>query len=492
MSYTPRSFLHCSLMMGLVAAAACGDDARFSDAGVAGSGAGGGGSGGAGVGGTGGSTTAAGSGGRGGAAGRPAAGAGAGAGASGAGAGAGGTAGMPTAGTMGPAAGSPWSGLASRSVRAKAPPTTPANASEQTPAVMPGQTRAPAPAQLSTVKVQTITDELDNPWAVEVLRDGRFVVTEKNGTLRVVNTKAEVLGPIAGVPQVFSSGQGGLLDVAIDEATDPMTLCITYAKPRDGGMNSTAASCTTATGSDNLTLAPLKEIFQQEPAWNSAQHFGSRFVFAPDGFIYITTGERSVASARMLSQDKSATLGKVIRLQRDGSSPSSNPFAADGGKAAQVWSYGHRNLQSAALDSQGRLWTVEHGPRGGDELNLPQAGKNYGWPIITYGEDYSGQPIGAGMTQMNGMEQPVYFWDPVIAPSGMVVYSGDLFSSWRGDVLIGGLVAQAVVHLKLEGDRVVSEERIELGARVRDVTQGPDGAIYVVTDNGSLLRLTPG
>lgn len=398
---------------------------------------------------------------------------------------------MPEAGST--STESPWSSLPSRNVTAKAPPTTPAHGSGQTPAFA-GQTRAPAPAKLSAVKVQTITDRLRNPWGVEALRDGRFVVTEKSGALRVVNTKAEVLSPIAGTPQVANSGQGGMLDVAIDESTDPMTLCVTYAKPRDGGANSTAASCTTATGSDNLTLAPMQMFFQQEPAWNSAQHFGSRFIFAPNGFVYITTGERSVASARVLSQDKGATLGKVIRLRRDGTPPSENPFSADGGAAAQVWSYGHRNLQSAALDQQGRLWTVEHGPRGGDELNLPQAGKNYGWPIITYGIDYSGQPIGDGITQMGGMEQPVYFWDPVIAPSGMVIYSGDLFSDWKGDVLVGGLGAQAVVHLKLENDRVVSEERIELGARVRDLTQGPDGAIYVVTDetNGKLLRLTPG
>jgi glucose/arabinose dehydrogenase len=378
-------------------------------------------------------------------------------------------------------------------VTAKAPPTAAANGTGQTPAFA-GQTRAPAPASLAKVKVQTISEGLSNPWAVEALRDGRFVVTEKAGTLRVVNTDAELLEPIAGVPEVDSASQGGLLDVAIDEATEPMTLCITYSKPRDGGANSTAASCTTATGADNLTIAPLQMVFQQEPAWQSNLHFGSRFVFAPDGLVYITTGERSLPDSRVFAQDKTKTLGKVIRLKRDGSSPSDNPFAADGGAAGQVWSYGHRNLQSAALDAQNRLWTVEHGPRGGDELNLPAAGKNHGWPEITYGIDYSGEPIGAGITQKEGMEQPVYFWDPVIGPSGMVVYSGDLFSDWRGDVLIGGLVAQALVHLKLEGDRVISEERIELGARVRDVTQGPDGAIYVVTDesNGKLLRLTPG
>lgn len=363
----------------------------------------------------------------------------------------------------------------------------------QTPAFA-EQTRAPAPTTLSKVKVQTVTETLRSPWGVEVLQDGRFVVTEKGGSLRVVTAEGRVLEPIAGVPAVAVTGQGGLLDVAVDQRGTELTLCLTYAEARGGQENATAAACTTATGNENLTLAPIKVLFQQEPAWASTLHFGSRFVFAPDDFVYITTGERSLPESRVFSQDPSKTLGKVIRLKRDGSSPTDNPFADQAGPAAQVWSYGHRNLQSAALDAQGRLWTVEHGARGGDELNRPEAGKNYGWPIITYGEDYSGEPIGAGITQQADMEQPIYYWDPVIAPSGMLIYSGDLFTEWKGDVFVGGLVAQALVHLKLEGDRVVSEERIGLGARIRDVTQGPDGAIYVVTDEaaGKLLRLTPG
>jgi aldose sugar dehydrogenase len=367
------------------------------------------------------------------------------------------------------------------------------NAEGQKPAFS-GQKAAGAPARLSKVKVETITSDLASPWAVEALKDGRFIVTEKKGKLRVVTKDGRVLEPIQGVPAVDADGQGGLLDVAIDEpAAGELTLCLTYSEPRGGDKNGTAAACATATGAENLTLNALKVIFRQEPAWESSLHYGSRFIFARDGLIYITTGERSLPESRKFSQDTSTTLGKVVRLKRDGTPPSDNPFAANGGAAAQVWSYGHRNLQSAALDAQGRLWTIEHGPRGGDELNRPLAGKNYGWPVITYGVDYSGDPIGQGITQKAGMEQPLYYWDPVIAPSGMLIYSGELFSDWRGDVLVGGLVTGSLVRLELDGDKVTSEEHIDLDARVRDVTQGPDGAVYVITDesDGKLLRLTP-
>jgi glucose/arabinose dehydrogenase len=377
-------------------------------------------------------------------------------------------------------------------VKGSGAPDEKANAPDQKPA-FPEQTRAKAPAKASRVKVETITSDLAHPWAVEALKDGRFIVTEKAGKLRVVTADGRVLPPIAGIPEVDDSGQGGLLDVAVLEGTDDLTLCITYSEPREDDKNATAAACGTATGNENLTLSSLKTVFQQEPAWKSDKHYGSRFLFAADDIVWIMTGERSNPDSRHLSQDKSAALGKVIRLKRDGSVPSDNPFVAEGGVAAQVWSFGHRNIQSAALDSQGRLWIVEHGPKGGDELNRPEAGKNYGWPVITYGLDYSGSPIGAGITEKEGMEQPLYYWDPVIAPCGMVIYSGDLFSAWRGNVLIGGLVSEGLVRLTLDGDRVTSEERIDLKSRIRDVTQGPDGAVYLVTDEseGKLLKVTP-
>lgn len=370
----------------------------------------------------------------------------------------------------------------------------PPNAEGQKPAEA-SQTRAPAPATFSKVRIETIATGLEHPWAVEALADGRFVVTEKAGRLRVVDKDGRVLAPIAGMPKVDVDGQGGLLDVAVDPHDgDAFTLCITYSEVRDGGKNSTTAACAKAKGSKNLELEPLKTVFRQEPPWDSSLHFGSRFIFAANDLVYITTGERSLPETRYFSQDKTKSLGKVIRLHRDGSVPDDNPFVADGGEAPKVWSYGHRNLQAAALDQKGRLWTIEHGPRGGDELNRPEAGKDYGWPVITYGEDYSGAPIGDGITQQAGMEQPVYYWDPVIAPSGMVIYSGDKFASWKGDVLVGGLIAEALVRLTLKDDRVATEERIPIGARVRDVTQGPDGSVYVVTDEseGRLLKLTPG
>ena len=388
----------------------------------------------------------------------------------------------------------PPNGSSGGIVSGRAAPDSSPNAEGQKPAFT-GQTRARPPSTFSRVKVETVAEGLDHPWGVEALADGRFIVTERAGTMRMIGKEGKVHPPLAGLPKVVAAGQGGLLDVAVQPGEgDTFTVCITYSEPRDGAKNATAAACGSASGADDVTLGQMKVIFRQEPAWESMLHFGSRFIFAPNDLVYITTGERSLPSSRGFSQDTNTTLGKVVRLKRDGTAPADNPFAAQGGAAAQVWSYGHRNLQSAALDAQGRLWTVEHGPQGGDELNRPEPGKNYGWPIITYGEDYGGGKIGDGITQREGMEQPVYYWDPVIAPSGMVIYSGDLLADWKGSVLVGGLRTADLVRLTLENDRVSSEERIPIGERVRDLVQGPDGAVYLVTDasDGKLLRLSPG
>jgi aldose sugar dehydrogenase len=372
--------------------------------------------------------------------------------------------------------------------------TAPANAPGQTPA-FPEQARAPQPATPTAFSVQEIASGLVNPWAIEVLADGRMLVTERPGRLRVVLQDGTKLDPIEGIPNVFAQGQGGLLDVAVRaESGGGYKVCVSYAEPQAGGQNNTAVACGNAIGDRTLTMSDMRTVWRQQPSYESRLHFGSRIVFRPEGGMFVTTGERSLASLRGYSQDIGKTLGKVVRLNDDGSAASGNPFFDRGGPAAEVWSYGHRNLQSAAIDPRtGKLWTVEHGPRGGDELNQPEAGKNYGWPIITYGIEYRGGPVGEGLTRAEGMEQPVYYWDPVIAPSGMLFYTGDLFPGLRNKALIGGLVAQSLVALEIEDGKVTTEEWLPLEARVRDVAQGPDGAIYVVTDDrdGRILKLTP-
>lgn len=367
-------------------------------------------------------------------------------------------------------------------------PQGPPNTPEQKPAFA-GQTRAPAVKSNVAFDVETVASGLNKPWGVDFLADGRMLVTEKPGTLRIVGKDGKISAPVPGVPKVDARDQGGLLDVGVKGGT----VCLTYAEPREEGKNGTAAYCATPSTRGAFTMAGGKVVFRQQPSWASTKHYGSRLVFARDGSLFITTGERSNPEPRQYAQNLDAALGKVIRVTMDGKPVASNPWAKAGGVRAQIWSYGHRNLQSAALDPSGRLWTVEHGPKGGDELNRPQAGRNYGWPVITYGEDYSGKPIGAGITAKAGMEQPVYYWDPVIGPSGMTFYTGNAFPAWKGSAFIGGLVTKGLVRVTLNGDRVTGEERFDLGARIRDVVQGPDGFLYALTDeeNGRLLRIRP-
>jgi len=359
----------------------------------------------------------------------------------------------------------------------------------------PGQTRAPAQPSGVRLDVRPVVTGLDRPWAFEFLPDGRLVVTEIEGRIRIATPGGALSPPVAGVPKVVAEGQGGLLDVAVDpDFTTNQTLYFSYAEPRGGGKNGTTLARARLIDEPQPRLVDLTVIFRQEPAWDSRQHFGTRIVFSPDGTLFLTLGERSVRDARVHAQDLGMDLGKVVRINKDGSIPKDNPFVGRRGARPEIWSYGHRNIQAAALHPATRqLWTIEHGPRGGDELNRSQAGRNYGWPVISYGIEYSGMKLPGGRTRQEGMEQPLYYWDPVIAPSGMIFYTGGLFPKWRDNIFVGGLGSEKLVRLSLDGDRVTGEEWLlqDLHQRIRDVGQGPDGAIYVATDGGSILRLAP-
>jgi aldose sugar dehydrogenase len=350
---------------------------------------------------------------------------------------------------------------------------------------------SPQPANTANAfAVDTVVSGLSSPWALAFLPDGRILVTEKPGRLRIVGTDGRLSAPLAGVPAVYARGQGGLLDVAIDPgfATNRLVY-LSYAEPGEGGAGTAVArGQLAAAGLENVQV-----IYRQRPKLEGGGHYGSRIVFAPDGKLFVTQGDRM--NYREKAQNLDEGQGKLVRINPDGSIPSDNPFVNRSGALREIYSYGHRNQQAAAIDpATGRLWTVEHGARGGDELNQPQPGRNYGWPVITYGTDYSGARIGDGASK-EGMEQPVYYWDPVIAPSGATFYTGDRFPAWRGSLFVGSLSPGGLVRLELRDGRVAREERYlgELRKRIRDVQQGPDGNLYVVTDegNGLLLRLRP-
>jgi aldose sugar dehydrogenase len=296
------------------------------------------------------------------------------------------------------------------------------------------------------------------------------------------------------VPKVYASGQGGLLDVvASPDFASSQLIYFSFADPRDGSKNgTTVARAKLVTDEDGGRLEDVQTIFRQEPSYASSHHFGSRLVFARDGSLFVTLGDRY--SGKDEAQNPANHLGKVVRIMPDGSPHADNPKRQ--GWRPEIWSIGHRNVQAAALHPQsGKLWTVEHGARGGDEINVPEAGKNYGWPVITYGRDYSGAKIGEG-TKKAGLEQPVYYWDPSIAPSGATFYTGDLVPEWKGNLFVGALAGQALHRLVLDGEQVVGEEVLlkDLGQRIRDVRVGPDGALWLLSDSrdGQILRVTPG
>jgi aldose sugar dehydrogenase len=349
--------------------------------------------------------------------------------------------------------------------------------------------RSPTPAsQRNVFDVSTVAKGIEHGWGLALLPDGRMLVTERAGRMRFIGVDGKLSPPLRGLPPIAVLGQGGLLDVTLspDFASDRLVY-FSFAEAGDGGVGTAVARARlTDTALENVHV-----IWRQQPKVDGPNHFGSRIVFRGDGTMFITMGDRY--SHRPKVQDLGTTIGKIVRINPDGSVPSDNPFAERKGARPEIWSYGHRNVQAAAMQPGTReLWTVEHGARGGDELNNPQAGRNYGWPVITYGVDYSGEKIGEG-TAKPGMEQPVYYWDPVIAPSGAVFYTGQVFTDWQGDLFVGSMNPGALVRLDMENGRVRQETRYlgELGERIRDVAQGSDGLLYLLTDSssGRVLKL---
>lgn len=370
--------------------------------------------------------------------------------------------------------------------------TAPPNVPEFKPAFA-GQTRAPAVRTEVAIQVNTVAEDFDEPWAIAFMPDRRMLVTEKHeGRLRLVGQDGSKSEPATGVPKVDGKDQGGLLDVELDpNFAQTQLLYLSYYEPRDDG-NGLAVVRARFVEGNPPKLEQARVVFRMQPTLDSSKHAGGRLVFGPDGLLFVTLGERSIIEGRKQARDLGSHFGKIVRIHPDGAVPKDNPFVDRKGARPEIWSLGHRNVLGADLDARNRLWIAEMGPRGGDELNLVERGKDYGWPTIGYGEEYSGAPIHE-KTQAPGLEQPVYYWDPVISPGALAIYSGDLFKEWKGNVLIAGLSSQALIRLVLDNDRVVGEERLltDRGDRMREVVEGPDGAVYLLTDGGDLLRLTP-
>lgn len=367
------------------------------------------------------------------------------------------------------------------------------NASKQRPE-RPDQTRACSSASGVAFDVVVLARGLVHPWAVEPLPDGDLLVTERPGRLRIVDRRGEIGPPIEGLPAVDARGQGGLLDVALSRtfATD-RTIYWSYSEARQGGNATSVARGVLS--ADRRRVEAVQVLFRASPVYAGDKHFGSRVVVGPDDTLYITLGERSDTRMRPQAQLLDSHMGKIVRIRPDGSVPDDNPFRGRSDALPEIWSLGHRNVQAGAFDAAGNLWIVEHGTRGGDELNRIEKGGNYGWPVQAYGEEYAGVAIAGAATRRPGMLQPVYYWDPVIAPSGAEFYSGSAFPQWRGSLFVGALKETRVVRLEIADGRVVGEEHLlaERGQRVRDVRQGVDGALYVVTDEnpGELWKIVP-
>jgi len=362
--------------------------------------------------------------------------------------------------------------------------------SNYTPA-FPGQTRIAGTVTKTPWEGKVLTTDLRKPWGITALPDGRLLITEKEGTMRIASTAGVLSAPITGLPTVNSAGQGGLLGLTIDPQFEQNRMVYWCFADRSTGTNLTAVG-KGKLSADEKRIEGATTIYRATPAHNSDLHYGGRILFDRTGNLIVTTGERSDLATRPLAQSLTAALGKVLRLTRDGQPALGNPFAGRADARPEIYSYGHRNVQSLAIHPEtGDIWEGEMGPRGGDEINRIQPGKNYGWPIITYGIEYSGEKIGEALTQKDGLEQPVYYWDPVISPSGMTFYHGDAMPEWKNNLFIGCLSGSHIDRLVIKDNKVVGEERLLAGEgqRFRDITQGKDGALYAVTDEGRLYRV---
>ncbi|WP_309087395.1 PQQ-dependent sugar dehydrogenase [Phenylobacterium sp.] len=375
--------------------------------------------------------------------------------------------------------------------------TGPANAPNQKPAFA-GQTRAPEAKANVAYEVSDYVTGLAKPWGLAFVPNGALLISEKAGRLRLFEG-GKLSDPIAGVPAVDTNGQGGLLGLAVDPnyARNGFVYMAFSEKQADGKNNTAVARgrLVSSTGQPPR-LEDVRVIWRQVPSIASRGHFGSRLVFARDGTLYVTTGDRMINESRPNAQRLDTAIGKIVRINADGSPPKDNPFVGQANARPDVYALGIRNSQAAALHPRtGELWEIEHGTKGGDELNIIRKGKNYGWPDVAYGVEYSGATITGGLTQKAGTEQPIYYWDPVIAPSGMAFYTHDAAPAWKGSLFVGGLADKGLTRLTLDGDKVVGEERLlaEVNERIRDVVVGPDGALYVATDadNGRVLKVTP-
>lgn len=354
-----------------------------------------------------------------------------------------------------------------------------------------GQTRIAGVKTITPIAGTVVNKDLNKPWGIATLPDGRFLITEKEGNMRIATTDGKLSDRITGIPAVDSKGQGGLLGLALDPAfeTNRMVYWTFSEKTASGNLTSVAKGKLAA---DEKKIENAKVIYQGKPDYDGDKHYGSRIVFDRQGNLFVSTGERSDLETRPQAQSLKSALGKIIKITTDGKPAAGNPFINDKEARPEIYSYGHRNPQGLAMHPEtGDIWDSEMGPKGGDEINLIQAGKNYGWPTITYGLEYSDDTIGSGITQQAGMEQPVYYWDPVSSPSGMTFYSGSAVPEWKNNLFIGGLSSKHIVRLVIVNNKVTGEERLlaDEGQRFRDVTQGKDGALYAVTDEGRLYRI---